>query len=170
MDKIKIKNKKESGYTVLELIFYISFFVTLSVVVINAMIIMTRAFRETTLQAELLQSGSIMERMSREVKQAYGISSISATDLKLNTKDSNGADKTVEFLLSGTDIRLLENSTLIGNLNTPNIVVTALSFTQVTGTVSKAVKIILSVRSNNDSLSRTIDFYDTIVLRGSYKN
>ena len=132
------------------------------------MIVMTRSFRETSIQGELIQSGVIMERISREVRQAYNISSISATDLNLDSTDNGGANKTVEFLLSGTDIQLLENGVLTGNLNTPNIAVTALTFTQVTTTKGKAVKVALTVKSNNDALARTQDLYDTIVLRGIY--
>jgi len=153
----------EHGYAILELLFYIAFFAVLSLVVINAMITMTRSFRETSIQGELIQSGVIMERISREVRQAYDISSIN-----LSSTDSSGANKTVEFLLSGSNLQLLENSTLIGNLNTPNIAVTALSFTQITTTKGKAVKVILTVKSNSDALARTKDFYDTIVLRGGY--
>ena len=165
--KLKIKNYK-NGYAILELLFYIAFFAILSLVVINAMIVMTRSFRETSIQGELIQSGVIMERISREVRQAYNISSISATDLNLDSTDNGGANKTVEFLLSGTDIQLLENGVLTGNLNTPNIAVTALTFTQVTTTKGKAVKVALTVKSNNDALARTQDLYDTIVLRGIY--
>ena len=156
------------GYAILELLFYIALFSILSLVVINAIIIMTRSFRETAIQAELVQSGIIMERMSREIRQAYDISSISANNLKLNTKDNTGANKTVEFLLASSNVRFLENGILVGNLNTPNIVVTNLTFTQMTTVKGKAVKIVLSFRSSNDSLNRIRDFYDTIVLRGDY--
>ncbi|MES3032336.1 MAG: hypothetical protein V4699_03805 [Patescibacteria group bacterium] len=168
MYKINKKNKKENGYALLELLFYVSFFAVLSIVVINSMILMTKSFRETTLQAELLQSGGVMERLSREIRQANNITSISGSDLKLDTTYGAGVAKTVEFALSGTDIHFLENDILTGNLNTPNIVVTGLTFTQVTTTVGQAVKITLSVRSSNDSLNRVVDFYDTIALRGIY--
>src|SRR3989338_8033873 len=77
----------ERGYAILELLFYITFFSILSLVVINAMITMTKSFRETAIQAELIESGSIMERMEREIRQALSINSIVANDLKLNTKD-----------------------------------------------------------------------------------
>jgi type II secretory pathway pseudopilin PulG len=164
--KLKIKNYN-GGYEILELLFYISLFAILSIVVINSMITMTKAFRETTLQAEFLQSGSIMEQMGREIRQAYDINSISASDLKLNT---TGADTAVEFKLVGSDLQFLENNstTPTGNLNTPNIIVTALSFSQITTTVGKAVKISLTIRSSNDALNRAFDFNDTIVLRGNY--
>jgi len=163
-----IKNKKKNGYALLELIFYISLFVILSTVVINAMFTMAKSFKETALQAEWMQGGTIMERISREIRQAYDINSISPSDLKLNTKDIYGSNKIVEFLLSSSNVQLLENNIFIGNLNTPKIVVTGITFTQITTAKGKAVKIILTIKSANDTLGRTQDFYDTIVLRGDY--
>ncbi|MEI6280772.1 MAG: hypothetical protein WCP17_02110 [bacterium] len=168
MNKIIKKNQTKQGYAVIELIFYIALFVLLSLVVINAMITMAKSFKETTLQAELEQSGAIMEKMVREIRASYDIGSITTNDLVLNTKDNNGVNKTVEFLLSGSDIAFKENNVLTGNLNTPNIVVTAINFTQITTTKGKAVKVFLTVRSSNDALARTQDFYDTVTLRGSY--
>jgi len=174
--KLKIKNHKkgfrlrgqESGYTVLELLFYVSFFATFSILVVSSLITMTQSFKETSIQRELVQSGGIMERISREIRQAYDIGSVSASDLNLNTTDGAGANKTVQFLLVGTNIQLLENSVLTGDLNAANIVVTGLTFTQITTAKGKAVKILLTVRSSNDPQNRTVDFYDTIVLRGDY--
>ena len=165
--KLKIKNC-EKGYAILELLLYIAFFSILSMVVISSMLTMTRSFRESTVLKEWVQGGVMMERITREIRASQGISSISASNLKLNTKDSSGADKTIEFLLSGTNVQLLENNILTGNLNTPNIIITGLTFTQITTTEGKAVKVILSFRSSNDSLSRVQDFYSTIVLRGGY--
>ncbi len=159
---------RSGGYAILELLFYIAFFATFSLIVINAMITMTKSFRETSIQGELVQSGVIMERISREIRQAYGINSISTTDLKLDSTDSLGVNKTVKFSLSSGNIQLIENSITTGNLNTADIVVTALAFTQITTTKGKAVKIFLTIRSNNDVLNRTQDFYDTVVLRGVY--
>lgn len=168
MTKANEKNKKTTGYAVLELLFYISFFTVLSLVVINSMIIMAGAFRETATQAELLIGGSIMEKISREIRQAHEISSISANSLKLNTKDDTGTDKTVEFLLSEGNVQLLENDIFTGNLNTPNITVTEISFIQITSTMGKAVKIYLAIRSDNDTFNRVVDFYNTVALRGDY--
>ena len=42
----------------------------------------------------------------REIRQAYGINLISTSNLKLNTKDSVGVNKTIEFSLTGSNIRL----------------------------------------------------------------
>ena len=167
-DRVDLRSKKMHGYTLLELLFYISLFSILALLVINAMITMTKAFRETTIQEELAHSSSILERVSREIRKAIDIDTISANDLKLITTDDVGASKTVEFLFSGSNLQFLENSVLTGNLNSPNITVTNLAFTQINTLEGKAVKITLSVRSNNDRLGRITDFYDTVVFRGAY--
>ena len=165
--KLKIKNWK-GGYVLLETLFYILLFAIISIAVINAMITMTKAFKETLIQSELMQGGNVMERISREIRQAYGVNSITVNNLKLNTKDNNGINKTVEFSLSGSDIRLLENDVFIGNLNTSNATITDINFTQINTLKGTAVKISLTVKSNHDLQDRNETFYDTVVLRGDY--
>jgi type II secretory pathway pseudopilin PulG len=165
---IKNGKKKNLGFTLLETLFYISMLAIVSTVVINSLVVMMKSFKEITVQRELAQSATIMERMTREIRQSLSIDTISSTDLSLNTKDGAGNSKTVEFALSGTDIHLLENDVLTGNLNAPDILVTALSFTQITTTKGTAIKIFLTVQSKDDKQNRAKDFYDTIVLRGDY--
>ncbi|KKP85872.1 hypothetical protein A3B84_01135 [Candidatus Nomurabacteria bacterium RIFCSPHIGHO2_02_FULL_35_13] len=165
---IKNIGKNNKGYAILETIFYIALFAILSISVIDAMIIMTKAFKEVTIQTELMRNGNIMERISREIRQAHNINSINTTSLKLDTTDDVGADRTVEFSLSGSDIRFSENDVFTGNLNTPNTTVVDIAFMQINTAKGMAVKVILTVKSNRDSLNRNESFYNTIVLRGSY--
>ncbi|MFZ2150050.1 MAG: hypothetical protein WAV15_02745 [Minisyncoccia bacterium] len=167
-DRIILKSKNQEGYAILELFFYVSFLSLLSLVVINSMITMAQSFKETETQSELLRAGGAMERISREIRQAESINLITGTSLKLNTRDEDGNSKTVEFALLNFNIRFLENDVFIGNLNTPNIIVSSLSFAEITTTEGKAVKVTLSIQSTNDKYGRTVDFFDTVGLRGSY--
>ena len=160
--------KTKEGYALIELLFYISIFAILILVVINSMIVMTKSFRETTIQAEFVNASSIMERMSREIRQASDISSISTSNLVLNTTDEFEVDKTVEFSLSNSNIDFSEDGISQGNLNTPNIIISNLNFTEITTTEGKAIKILITLYSTNDDLNRNIDFYNTIALRGNY--
>jgi hypothetical protein len=162
----KLKNQK--GYAMLELLFYISFFAVLTIVVINAMISMTASFRESTVYTETLRSGNVMERMSREIRQADSISVIVGSTLGLNTTDVNGDPRTVQFSLSGGDVNFTEDGTLVGSLNPAGIQVSGLSFTDITTTEGRAVRIVLTVVAENDKHARSVEFYNTIGLRGSY--
>ncbi len=161
-------SKTKSGFTVLEMLFYISIFVILSLAVINALITMTKAFRENTIQADIISSGAVMERITREIKQADSVSSISSSLLRLNTTDEAAVAKTVQFSLSGANIVLVENDVTTGNLNSPNTSVSSLVFTQITTAQGIAIKVSLSVTSLRDAQARVYDFYDTVVMRGSY--
>lgn len=167
---IKIFKKNNSGYTLVEVLVYLILFSILSLVLIQAMITMMRSFKETRIYGELIQGGEVMEKIGREIKQAYGINSINSNTLILNTKDENGNNKTIQFSLSNSNIQFLENGSLSGNLNTPNISVTALSFAQITTPKGKAVKTSFAIRANDDSSVHTENFYNTTVLRGDYQN
>ena len=162
--------KKNKGYSLVEMIFYIAIFTMLSIVVINSMITMMKSFKEVSIQREITQGAQIMERISREIKGAKAINSIVNVngDIKLDTKDDSGNNKLIEFVLTNYNIRLLENSNYIGDLNSHNIKVTALTFTQITTIKGQAIKIVLTISSNHDSKNRNYHFYDTIVLRGNY--
>ncbi|MEK7588622.1 MAG: hypothetical protein AAB438_02275 [Patescibacteria group bacterium] len=161
--------KKNKGYSSIELIFYIALFSAITLVVINSMIVMVKAFQATTVNTELIQGSSVMERISREIRSSYGISSISATDLVLNTKDIvTDNNKTVQFRQNGNNIELFEDGVSTGYLNIPNLIVSGLSFTQITTTEGLGIKIFFTVASNRYGSTRTEDFYNTVVLRGSY--
>ena len=160
--------KLNKGFVLLETIFYVVLFGILSVVVINSLITMTQAFQATSISAQLSQGSNIMEKITREIRQSSGINAISASSLTLDTLDDGGQDKTVEFLLVGTNIQLIENGKSSGNLNATNVSILDLNFTQITTQEGIAVKIFLEISSNDDPTSRSEKFYNTAVLRGSY--
>ena len=160
--------KHNTGFAIVEFLFYISILAMLVLVLINALITMTRSFKETTIYTQLQSGNQVFERITRSIKQASSITSISASDLVLVTKDLNNNNQNVQFVLSGNNINYLENGASVGNLNSSSLVVTALSFAQVTTTKGTGVKISMSVRSVNDTQNRVESFYDTIVLRGDY--
>ncbi len=166
----KIKRIKNTGFSIIEMIFYISLFAILTVVIVNLMMTMTKSFKEVSVRREITQGAEIMERISREIKQAKQINNIvdANGDLRLNTTDDAGADKIIEFVLTNSNIRLLENNSYTGDINSPNIVVDSLRFDQVTTTKGQAVKIVLTIKSKHDTKNRTYKYYNTVVLRGNY--
>ncbi len=162
----KIKTNK--GESIVETLFYIVLFVMFSIVIINAIITMMKSFKQTAIERELTQSGTIMETISRDIKGAYSISASStSSDLILNM--NSAGNQTIEF--NGTtlpNIVLKQNGSIIGNLNAPNISVTNISFTSISTTKGQAIRIILSVKSNEDPLGDIETLNDTVVLREAY--
>jgi hypothetical protein len=162
-----LKNKK-NGFAVLETLLYVSFFAILSILVINSMLTMMKSFKETKIQSDFASGGFILEKITRTVRDANSIGSISSESITLNTEDENGNSATVGFSKSGNDIQFLYNGSLVGNLNSDNLIISSINFTQVSTAKSMAVKIFIEVQSPYDASARTVDFYDTVVLRGIY--
>jgi len=162
--------KKNKGFSLIEILFYVSIFAILSLVVINSMVVMTKAFRETTINRDIMQAGNIMERISRDIRQSNTILSmnVNGTNLELNTLNQAQVYEPVKFMYSGTDIQVYENNVFIGNLNSPDIAVTTLTFDPILNTVAGAVKMSMTVRSNHYGSTRAEDFYNTVILRGEY--
>lgn len=165
---MKFLYKNQKGFTLIEMLFYVALFSVVSLILIKAIITMVGSFRETQITSDINQANQIIERVSREIRQADGINTISGSNLKLDTTDASGNPATITFTLSGTNLELRENDVLIGNLNSTNVAVNSLSFTQITTTQSTAVKLTMTVQSNRYGSTRTANFYDTLVLRGSY--
>ena len=69
-----------------ELLFYLSLFGVFSIAVINSIIVMGKSFQQTNINTDFIQSLHIMERVSRDIKNAYSIHALGVGDIALNTR------------------------------------------------------------------------------------
>jgi type II secretory pathway pseudopilin PulG len=163
----KIK-KTNSGYSLLETVFYVALFAILSIALLQVMINMTGAFMETIITRNLMQGSSIMENISRELRQASNF--VLNGNQTILTIKTNGSTKTVTYTYASPNITV-QDSILgnLGNLNTPNVSVTSFSITPLSTPKSQAARISLTVRANSDATGQSsADFKNTVVLRGDY--
>lgn len=163
-----------SGFTLVEMIIYIAFFATLSVLALDSTLLVMKSFYNIRLSQNINQSATVgLERMSREIRNAYEIDTINSTfgttpgRLTLKTKDSTGVNTTIEFYVSGSQLAIKEGGVDKGSLMTKNAVLTNLVFRQIANPNSRAVKIEMTIRDTRGVLQKDVNFYDTIVLRGS---
>lgn len=171
---MRITRTKKSGFTLVEMIIYIAFFAVLSVLATEALMVVMKSFYTLRLTQNINQSATTaLERMSREVRNAYDIDTVGSTFntnpgyLTLRTKDASGANTTVEFYVNENQIKMKEGGVDKGSLVSKSTTVTNLVFRQITTTNSKAIKIEMSLHDAHGLLTRDAVFYDTIVLRGS---
>jgi type II secretory pathway component PulJ len=171
---MRFTGHKKSGFTLVEMIIYIAFFAILSILAIEALMVVMRSFYTLRLTQNINQSATTaLERMSREVRNAYDIDTAGSTfnanpgHLTLRTKDAGGANTTVEFYVNGSQIGIKEGGVDKGSLMEKSTTVTNLIFRQITTANSKAIKIEMSLHDTHGVLSRDAVFYDTILLRGS---
>lgn len=162
------------GFTLVEMVIYIAFFAVLSTLAVEATITVMKSFYSLRLTQSVNQSATVaLERMSREVRNAYDVDTSNSTfntnpgRLTLNTKDASGTNTTIEFYVSSNQLMLKEGGVDKGSLFSKNVTVTNLVFHLITTTNSKAIKIEMTLRDERGTLQQTVKFYDTIILRGS---
>ncbi len=160
------KHKNESGFSLVESIIYISLFVMLSTLLIDSLVIMSKVYKETRANGDLLNSAqSTIERMTRDIRSAKSLT-MASTSSVLNLTTADGYSE--QFSLSSGAIQLFENGTLSGNLTNSNVSVSSLVFRNILTSNSKAVRLEITMNSLRSYSNKTITIYDTVVLRGSY--
>lgn len=174
VSRIKYK-KNNSGYALPEVLVYLSLFVLMSVLVVNMLLSMSKAFAEIRANRDMMRSGtSIMERITREIQNAESIDVANSTFgsspgvLTLVGEDSGGSARTVRFVTSSGAVHVYENDVDQGLLSVNPTTETSLLFNSITTTTGRGVKVAITLTDTRGSNVRTENFYTTATLRGSY--
>lgn len=168
--------QSHAGYSLVELLVYVAMFAVVAVVVINSLLISTRSFAETRTNRELMHAGfDIVERISREIRQAESVDIPGSAlgshpgTLVLLGSDEDGDDREVGFAVENGAVVLYENGVSQGALSDAHVEVASLVFRNISTAGADAVRVELSLTRTRGSSSKTADFFDTIILRGSYQ-
>jgi len=170
---MKTINKKiDNGFSVMEIIIYLSIFTVMSIVVINSFIIILSSFSSIRTNHDLLDSGSMaMERITREIRNAKSIDLTGSNSVfesnsgAIRLKDVDGTSY-IDITRSTNFLNLSKNGTLFGNLLAPNIIVTKLYFRHIVTAKGEAIKIEMILQDKRSKINKTANFYDTVTLRG----
>ena len=177
--KYKLKKQKgftlslSNGFSLVETIIYLAIFTMVSVLVINSFITVMGSFAVTRTNRSLLEAGvNGMERMSREIRQASSIdlanSNLTNGILQLNSTETNGDPIVIKFSKEGSILNLYQGGSLSGSLLGENIALDSLIFRRIATAHGEAVKIEMILSDTRSKINKTENFYNTIILRGSY--
>ncbi|MBI5077862.1 MAG: hypothetical protein HZB11_00645 [Candidatus Yonathbacteria bacterium] len=169
------RNNIKRGFTLVEMIIYIGFFAMLSIIAVNGTIVAMKSFYALRLTQSVNESATVaLERMSREIRNAYDIDTTNSTfststgRLTLKTKDDLGANTTVEFYVDGANqLNMKVGGVDNGPIVTKTVTLTNLIFRSISTTNSKAIKVDMTLKDSRTTSGQTSKFYDTIILRGS---
>lgn len=163
------------GYSIVEILIYVALFATLSIAVINSFIVVVSSFNSTRVNRNLLEAGStIMERISREIRQSYAIDVSGSTlgtspgVLDMDTTSTGGGNTTVKFIVENGLLNMYDGSSIVGSLNSPSISIQSIIFRKISTAESDAVKIELTLQDTTSKTLRSENFYNTIILRETY--
>ena len=165
-----MKKENTKGFSLIEMVVYVSILAIVFVVVINTLLIISRSYSSIKVSLDINNSATVsVERIIGEIRKANSVNLIQSTfdsnpgRLVLNTTDDAGALLIVDFYLENNTLKLKEGGLFSGDL-TSDVDVTNLVFRRITNETSEAVKIEMELSNGNKNKV----FYNTAVLRGSY--
>lgn len=157
----------EVGFSLIELVVYIAIAAGVLTASVNSISTLMKSFNNARITSKINNSAeAAMERMTREIRNAYSINASSVLGsspgrLKLNTYNAVGATTTIEFYLDNEVLNVAEGVGAGNPLSLNGVAVSNLVFRQIeNSTSSKAIKVEVTINSKN--------FYDTAILRNSY--
>ena len=163
---------KQKGFSILEMLIYISILVLMLAVVMNAIVAVTRSERLIKSLRQIEDSAVLaIERIGREVRGAESVNTGSSTlgahpgRLVLEGLDDAGSPRTVEFYLSDGRLILKENGADVGPLTQADAVITNLVFRYFSGASSAGVRTEMTLESGTSTSYRSEKFYSTAVIR-----
>jgi prepilin-type N-terminal cleavage/methylation domain-containing protein len=172
---LNFPQKMQGGFTLVEMIIYVAILGIIAVLSINATLAMTRAFTDLRVSRDLNSSATaLFERLTRDIRGAYDINVAQSTlntnpgRLTLDTRDSLGANTTIEFYVENGIIKIREGGVAQGTIMTTSTSVTNFVVRQLVNANTKAVKIEATISATRGDITRTRNFYSTVVLRGTY--
>ncbi|MFA4890137.1 MAG: prepilin-type N-terminal cleavage/methylation domain-containing protein [Candidatus Paceibacterota bacterium] len=158
---------KKAGFSLIEMVVYIAIAAGILAASVNSISSLMKSFNSARVTSKINNSAEAgMERMTREIRTAYGVNSSSVLDsspgrLKLDTYNASGATTTLEFYLNNGVLMVVEGGGAENPLTLNGVSVSNLVFYQIANaTTSKAVKVEVIINGKN--------FYDTAILRNSY--
>ena len=164
-------SSKNSGISLMETVIYAALVSVLSILVVQAILSLTDAFRAIRITRELSSSGlGALDRLGREIRLADSVNDGSiwnATSSKLVLDYAGSITK--EFSLADGALHLFENSEDSGPLTSANVEVTNFYVEQATTTSKTAIRISLTLIDKRSLINqKTVTFYTAASMRGLY--
>ena len=174
MKHFRKHNKRPQGFSLVEMIIYIFILTLLLFVIVNLLSSISDTRRAINVGRSLDNSMVFAtERLTREIRNAISVDTtesvlnINPGKLVLNSTDSGGLPRTLEFFVSDGVLRMKENNIDIGPITQQDARVTNLIFRHLTTPNSSAVKMEMEIEAGPLGKSiKTKKNYDTIILRG----
>lgn len=170
-----LRQRTQSGFSLLETVVYIALFSTLSLTIANSMIQTVRGFNYLRASRDIdTASVVIMERLTANIKNATSTdvsnSTFGATPgrLTLNVTNASGTPMTVEYYVLSNNLRIKEAGVDVGSLMSSAARIQSLIFYSIDTGGTSGIKIELQLQSTRGVVTANDNFYNTVMLRGTY--
>lgn len=169
------RNGTTEGFTLVEMLVYVAMLAILSVLSIQTTLSMTRAFADLRVSRDLNSSATaLFERITRDVRGAYDVDEAQSTlgsnpgRLMLSTKDTAGTNTTVEYYVENGLVKIREGGVAQGAIMTTSTSATSFIVREISNVNTDAIKVEATITATRGDITKTRNFYTTVVLRGTY--
>ncbi|MEK9171924.1 MAG: hypothetical protein AAB782_01670 [Patescibacteria group bacterium] len=163
---------KVEGFSLMEMLIYISILVLLLAVIMNIVVSVVRSGRVIKSLRNIENSATVsLERLVREVRQAESVNVSLSTlgsnpgRLVLEGTDTGGSPRTVEFSLSSGTLMFSENGVELGAITQTDARVSNLVFYRFSGPNSEGIRTEITIESGTSTHYRSEKFYSSAILR-----
>jgi type II secretory pathway pseudopilin PulG len=164
---MKKHNIYTQGFSLLEMIIYISLITVIFLLIVNTMLSFTSSYRQLAANRLLEHTAiNILERLSRDIRNAQAITINSSNDITV-TQSSGTVSTTTRIYLQSGNMLMDINGTYFGPLSVNGTQVTSLTFTLATSSGSSAVKIDMTAQGTSGTVTRVKSFHSTIIAKES---
>jgi len=169
-NNIYTKSSLKNGYSLVEMLVYVSILSVLAVLVVNVIIVLGQSYG--ALKATRNVNSAAMTSLERTVREIRLSNSVDTVNSTFGTHPgrltlSMGAT-TTEFYLDSGVFKVRQNGSDEGALTQDGTSVTNLVFRYITVGSIESIKIEMTLESTVGKSTKTENFYNFVVLRGSY--
>jgi len=155
-----MKKKDKKGYTLVEMIIYISLIVIIMVAVVGIVIAVMKSGKYVGALNEIENSAILsLNRISREIRIASSATLLNSSNINFGT--------TTIYLNSGLGRIYIDDGSGPNPLTSSKVNVSRLFFTKITSTSSTAVRVEMTLSASSSDMYLSKDFNTTTVLRGT---
>lgn len=157
------------GFSLIETIVYVTIFSILLASVSYSTMILLSSYQKTKVVRRIENSAiASMDRMEKDIRNSTSVDTANST---FNTSSGSlsliSGSTTTKYYLLNNQIYISENGSVLGPITFSNVRVSSLIFNFISTSTSEAIKIEMTI--TGDSSTPIKNFYNTAVLRGSYK-
>ncbi len=163
----------QGGFSLIEMLVYVAILASIAVVVVNVAVVLAESYG--TLQATRninISAVTALERVVHDVRVSknvdVGNSTLGSHPGRLTLTRATTTPTTSEFYLDNGILKVREDGVVAGSLTNDNTSVTNLVFRHVVSGSIELVKIEATLESTVGTTTKTENFFDSIILRGSY--
>ena len=163
------------GFSLLEVLIYVSSLVLILAIVSNTFLLMSKSYLDIKVSQDINNSAvNIIERMSREIRWSNEVDSVNSVFnsnlgiLVLNTIDDFGVSVEKKFYIENGILKIKEGFEEPKVLNTENVKVNKMFLVLADSGISKIIKIEIEIEGTVKNNTKIKTFYNSVVMREGY--